>query len=70
MEDAMSRNGHEFLAGFQQAAVLTRTVLAQPPSYTTAAEYLEDVAHLHADSDDLTRRGLAVGCLSALGRAR
>ena len=41
-----------------------------PPAHTTAAEYLEDVAHLHADSDDLTRRGLAVGCLSALGRAR
>lgn len=66
----MSRNGHEFLAGFQQAAVLTRTVMAQPPSYTSAKEYLEDVAHLHADSDDLTRRGLAVGCLSALGRSR
>jgi hypothetical protein len=66
----MSRSEHEFLDGFQRAAVLTRTVMAQPPSYTTAAEYLEDVAHLHADSDDLTRRGLAVGCLSALGRAR
>ena len=66
----MSRNGHEFLAGFQQAAVLTRTVIASPPSYTSPAEYLEDVAHLHADSDDLTRRGLAVGWLSALGRVR
>lgn len=66
----MSRDGHEFLEGFQRAAVLTRTVMASPPSYTTPAAYLEDVAHLHADSDDLTRRGLAVGCLSALGRAR
>jgi hypothetical protein len=66
----MSRNGHDFLAGFERAAALTRTVMAHPPSHTTAAEYLEDVAHLHADSDDLTRRGLAVGCLSALGRAR
>jgi hypothetical protein len=70
MEDAMSRNAHDFLAGFQQAAVLTRTVMAKPPAHTTAAAYLEDVAHLHADSDDLTRRGLAVGCLSALGRSR
>jgi hypothetical protein len=66
----MSRNGHDFLAGFERAAVLTRTVMAHPPSHTSAVEYLEDVAHLHADSDDLTRRGLAVGCLSALGRAR
>jgi hypothetical protein len=27
-----------------------------------------DVAELHADSDDLVRRGLAVGCLSAVGK--
>jgi len=66
----MSRSEHEFLAGFGRAAVLTRTVIDSPPSYTTAAEYLEDVADLHADSDDLKRRGLAVGCLSALGRLR
>jgi hypothetical protein len=28
---------------------------------------MESVAHLHADSEDLLSRGLAVGCLAAIG---
>jgi len=64
----MSRNEKEFLLGFEKAALLTQRILACPPAYTTPDEYMESVAHLHADSDDLVSRGLAVGCLSALGR--
>jgi hypothetical protein len=58
----------EFLAGFEKAALLTRHVLASPPLHTTGPDYIESVAHLHADSQDLVSRGLAVGCLSALGK--
>ena len=64
----MSRNEKEFLLGFERAALLTQRILASPLAYTTPDEYMENVAHLHADSDDLVSRGLAVGCLSALGR--
>jgi hypothetical protein len=64
----MSRNERDFLLGFEKAAVLAQGVLASPPAYTTASAYLESVAHLHADSDDLVSRGLAVGCLCALGK--
>jgi hypothetical protein len=39
-----------------------------PPAYTSSRDYLESVAHLHADSQDLVSRGLAVGCLSAIGK--
>ena len=63
----MSRGEKDFLAGFEKAAVLTQQILAAPP-YTTGADYVANVAHLHADSEDLRSRGLAVGCLSALGR--
>lgn len=64
----MSRKETEFLAGFSKAALLTQRVLASPPAYTTSQDYIESVAHLHADSQDLVSRGLAVGCLSALGK--
>jgi hypothetical protein len=64
----MTRDERDFLSGFGLAATLTRRVLGQCPSYTTAAQYVEDVAHLHADADDFVRRGMAVGCLSALGK--
>jgi hypothetical protein len=63
----MERRQKEFLIGFQRAAQLTQRVLSCPPSHTTREEYMRDVAHLHGDADDLIRRGLAVGCLSALG---
>ncbi len=63
----MERREKEFLTGFGRAAQLTRRVLSSPPAYTTREDYMRDVAHLHGDADDLVRRGLAVGCLSALG---
>lgn len=63
----MGRAEKEFLIGFERAAVLTRRIIASPPTHTTAEEYIKDVAHLHADADDLLRRGLAVGCLAAVG---
>jgi hypothetical protein len=65
----MSRQAREFLRGFQQAALLAQRILASPPTYMSAKEYLEDVADLHAAANDLVRRGLAAGCLSALGKA-
>ena len=64
----MDRRAKEFLTGFRRAAQLAQRVRACPPTYTGATEYLQDVAHLHATADDLVRRGLAVGCLSALGK--
>lgn len=64
----MERGEKDFLAGFQRAAVLVQRVLSSPPAYASGDRYLEDVAQLHVDADDLTRRGLAVGCLVALGR--
>jgi hypothetical protein len=64
----MDRRIKEYLLGFERAALLVRRVLSDPPSYKSAQSYLEDVAHLHVDAEDLVRRGLAVGCLSALGR--
>ena len=65
----MERREREFLAGFERAARLVQQVLACPPSYASGDRYLEDVARLHGDAEDLVRRGLAVGCLAALGRA-
>jgi hypothetical protein len=67
-EAVMSRLEQEFLAGFGKAALLAQQVKAHPPSHTTAEDYIRDVADLHSHSDDLLSRGLAVGCLSALGR--
>jgi hypothetical protein len=64
----MSRDEKEFLTGFGLAATLTRRVMRHRPSYTTAERYVEDVADLHADASDFLRRGVAVGCLSALGK--
>jgi hypothetical protein len=64
----MSRSERDFLLGFRKAAILARHVIATPPSYTTPSDYLESVAHLHEDSDDLISRGLAVGCMSAIGK--
>jgi hypothetical protein len=64
----MDRREREFLIGFERAALLTQRVLASPPAHTSATDYMIDVAELHADSDDLVRRGLAVGCLCAVGK--
>ena len=64
----MRREERAFLAGFEKAAVLARRVMADPPRHTTPQDYLRNVADLHADSDDLLSRGLAVGCLAAFGR--
>ncbi len=64
----MDRQIKEYLAGFERAALLVRRVLSEPPRYQSAPSYLEYVARLHLDAEDLLRRGLAVGCLSALGR--
>jgi hypothetical protein len=65
----MERREREFLAGFERAARLVQQILTCPPSYASGDRYLEDVARLHGDAEDLVRRGLAVGCLAALGRA-
>jgi len=65
----MKRGEREFLAGFERAARLVKQVVSCPSAYTSADLYLEDVARLHGDADDLVRRGLAVGCLVALGRS-
>jgi hypothetical protein len=64
----MDRPERDFLKGFERAALLTRELRDHPPSHTSAEAYVEDVAQLHADSDDLMSRGLAVGCLAALGK--
>jgi hypothetical protein len=65
----MDRQIREYLRGFEQAAVLVRRVLSDPPSYKNAESYVEDVAaDLHVRATDPLRRGIAVGCLSALGR--
>lgn len=64
----MDRAEKEFLMGFERAARLAQQVKERPPSYTTAEDYMKDVAQLHARSDDLVSRGLAVGCLAAVGR--
>lgn len=64
----MNRNEIDFLAGFGKAALLAQRVLSSPPAYTNSRDYMESVAHLHADSEDLVSRGLAVGCLSAIGK--
>lgn len=66
----MNREEQDFLTGFGLAATLTRRVMGQRPSYTTAEKYVEDVADLHADAQDFVRRGVAVGCLSAFGKDR
>jgi len=63
----MSRREKEFLIGFEKAALLTQRVAACPPSYTTARDYLKDVARLLGGSDDLVERGLVAGCLCAVG---
>ena len=41
----------DFLAGFEKAAVLGQQI-SLPPAYTTGADYVANVAHLHADSED------------------
>jgi len=64
----MGRNERDFLAGFAMAALLMQRIQAQPPSFTSGEDYLESVAHLHEDSEELLSRGLAVGCLSAMGK--
>ena len=69
MEGSVSREEKEFLVGFEKAALLAQQIMDSPPAYTSAREYLENVAHLHRDSDDLVCRGLVVGCLCALGKS-
>jgi hypothetical protein len=64
----MDRQTREYLRGFERAALLVQRVLSDPPSYKSAESYVEDVAHLHVRASDLLRRGIGVGCLSALGR--
>jgi hypothetical protein len=61
----MGRRESAFLAGFGKAALLAQQVKEHPPTHTTPEEYMRDVADLHADSDEMISRGLAVGCLSA-----
>jgi hypothetical protein len=64
----MQRAEREFLSGFERAAVLAQRLLACPPAHTSAVQYLEDVADLLEGGEDLIGRGLAVGCLAALGK--
>jgi hypothetical protein len=64
----MTRSEKDFLVGFGLAATLTRHVMGQRPSYTTAEKYVEDAADLHAHADDFVQRGFVVGCRSALGK--
>lgn len=64
----MERRERDFLTGFERAALLVQQILTFPPAYATREAYVVDVARLHGDADDLVRRGLAVGCLAALGR--
>jgi hypothetical protein len=63
----MSRRERDFLIGFQKAALLTRRVSECPPSYTTARDYMRDVARLLGGSDGLVEQGLVAGCRSAFG---
>jgi hypothetical protein len=63
----MSRPETEFLQGFEKAALLARRVADEPPSYTSPPEYLKDVARLLVGSNSFVERGLAAGCLSAIG---
>ena len=65
----MERRERDFLAGFERAARLVQQILTFPPAYATQEAYVAHVARLHGDAEDLVRRGLAVGCLSALGRS-
>jgi hypothetical protein len=63
----MGRSEKEFLLGFAKAATLTQRMLAAPPAHTSPKDYMKDVAHLLRSSDDLVDRGIAVGCLAAVG---
>jgi hypothetical protein len=63
----MSPGEVDFLSGFEKAALLTQQVRTCPPSYTSAREYIRDVAQLLRGSDGLVERGLVIGCLSAVG---
>ena len=65
----MGRSEKDFLLGFAKAATLTQRVLAAPPAHTTPRDYMKDVAHLLRSSDDLVERGIAVGCMAAVGEA-
>jgi hypothetical protein len=65
----MDRQAKQFLAGFQKAAQLAKQLADNRSSLSDPADYMEDVADLHGHSDDLVRRGLAVGCLCAVGKA-
>ena len=65
----MGRSEKDFLLGFAKAATLTQRVLAAPPAHTSPRDYMKDVAHLLRSSDDLVERGIAVGCMAAIGEA-
>jgi hypothetical protein len=59
----------EFLAGFERAAQLAQRLLACPPCYSSGPEYVRYVADLMNGADDVMGRGLAAGCLAAVGEA-
>jgi len=63
----MGHRERDFLTGFGKAALLAQRLSASPPRYTTARDYLKDVAQLLQGSDDLVQRGLMAGCLCAVG---
>ncbi len=64
----MDRQAKQFLEGFQKAAQLVQNLADHCSPQSDPAEYLEGVADLHGHSDDLVRRGVAVGCLCAVGK--
>ena len=65
----MGRSEKEFLLGFAMAATLTQRMLTAPPAHTSPRDYMKDVAHLLRSSDNLVGRGIAVGCMAAVGEA-
>ena len=68
----MSRGEKDFLAGFEKAAVLTQQILAAPPAYTSGADYVANVAHLHGlrrTAQQGPRGGLPVGAGKRLNGA-
>jgi hypothetical protein len=64
----MDRQARQFLEGFQKAAQLAQNLADNRSPHSDPTEYMEDVADLHGQSDDMVRRGLAVGCLCAVGK--
>ena len=61
----MDRWETDFLRGFERAAQLTRQLREHPPSHTSVEDYMEDVAQLHGDSDDLVSRSMRLPSFGA-----